>query len=214
MIHQNPAVTSWSAFWNYFWPCQSLRNSKQAFQKNNSMDLGCICSKSFKLNLYQTNLTKYYSAPLPISFSDFQLDKIEKTGLPSCFKVASWFVSFTFLTQQRNWTISMDGFMGLLLERPEATKTWFFSYQSRQHEKNIMTYGHSTRNGTTSVHSYISNNWWRLVKVLQQNCFLINFTNQDFGNIGRGFPFLSSLGVSLRAAKRLKHDQQLKEPNN
>lgn len=65
------------------------------------MDLGCICSRSFKLNLYQKNLTKYYSAPLPISCSDFQLDKIEKTGLPSCFKEASWFVSFTFLTQQR-----------------------------------------------------------------------------------------------------------------
>ena len=134
------------------------------------MDLGCICSRSFKLNLYQKNLTKYYSAPLPISCSDFQLDKIEKTGLPSCFKEASWFVSFTFLTQQRRAYAAGGQFRRMVswvcfLKDLNQNQSWFFSCQSRHHGKNIMTYGRSTRKRTNSVHSITSLHGQQVVKV-------------------------------------------------
>lgn len=117
---------------------------------------------------------------------------------------------------RRRWTISTDGFMGLLLERPEPKQSWFFSCQSRHHgKKHHDLWAFNKKKNKYIVYIVIwptsGEGWWRFYNKINM---LYYFTKQDCGNIALGFPFFWAPLWGEVVLLRLKHDQRLKEPND
>lgn len=172
---QNPAVTSRSAIWNCFWPCQSLRNSRHS---NRTIVWIWVVSAQDPSNwiyikrILQSTIV-HHSLFHSVTSS---WKKMRKPGSPAASRRRVDLFPSPFSRNSGGCTPQLDNFDGWF-HGFASWKTWtktilILLMPVTSPWKNIMTICVQQEKEQIAyivLHCYMANKWWRLVKVLQQN---------------------------------------------